>query len=235
MQMPFVERNTEGDVLLAIVPTVLLARIEMGIQHDVKDLVDSMAVQATFKKGPIDSDSSRNTVDFGGSSSDTNGTGHYLHRFDKSHVERGGSVKNFLMKGPHTLDKTVGKFATAFECVYKGSIMNEYDKSIERRFPSTDDIWESANTVGLAAGIKKGILPPFNGCKFYSSSSLGFGNNSESHHDLKNTRVSMGAACDAHASLTDTGHVLFLVHTPIGDGTWTAHAIPQEYMCVTYF
>jgi hypothetical protein len=147
MQMPFVERNTEGDVLLAIVPTVL-ARIEMGKEHNVKDLVDSMAVQATFKKGPIDSDSS-------GSSSDTNGTGHYLHCFDKSHVERGESVKNLLMKGTHTLDKTVGKFATAFKCVYKGSIMNEYDKSIERRFPSTDDIWESTNTVGLAAGIKK--------------------------------------------------------------------------------
>jgi hypothetical protein len=137
--MPFVERNTKGGVLLAIVPTVL-ATIEMGIErgYDVKDLVDSMAVQATLKKGTIDNDSSGNTVVFGGSSSDTNGTGHYLHCFDKSHL--GGSVKNLLMKGTHTLDKTVGKFATAFECAYKGTIMNEYDISMDRRFPLMDNI-----------------------------------------------------------------------------------------------
>ena len=42
---------------------------------------------------------------------------------------------------------------------------------------------------------------------------------------------------DKHGNLRehDTGHALFIVHTPNGDGTWTAHAIPQEYLMVTYF
>jgi hypothetical protein len=113
--------------------------------------------------------------------------------------------------------------------------MNEYDFNSLRSFPSVMHIWDAANSVALISGSENKIEAPFDGCTFYCAASVASGNTSETHTDGKNPTISMGTACDAHASLTDTGHVLLIHHTPNGDRTWTAHAIPQEYLTVTYF
>ena len=231
----FVERNAQGDIILAIVPPTLSTEQSGLDQNFVTTFVDGVLKRIPSDKLPKDYSSSSNTIDYGCSSSDHNGTGHYLHRFNKENNERGGSVKNILLKTKQEGHSNVGIFASAFQSQYERTFMNEFDIDSLQEFPSIEHIWKAANLVALEAGIENGIDPPFDGCTFYSSASVGIGNTSKPHHDRKNTMISMGTACDAHASLTDTGHVLFIVHTPNGDGTWTAHAIPQEYLTVTYF
>lgn len=234
MTRQYVERNGNGDVILVVVPSQVSA-VGFGLDSDfVKDFVDGV-VEEKSRKLPGDNNSAGNTVDFGYSSSGINGTGHYLHRFDRTHREVGGSVKNVLLKPVHKWHSSVAIFATSFESYYQKNVMEDYDWQTVNAFPSVIHIWHAADSVARHSGIFEGIVPPFNGCMSFSSASVGSGNSSLNHNDRKNSTVCMGTVCDAHASLTDTSHIVFIVHTPNDDGSWTAHAIPQEYMTVTYF
>jgi hypothetical protein len=63
----------------------------------------------------------------------------YIARFDKSHLEREGLVKNLLMKGIHELDKIFCSFATAFECVNKQRIMNKSSDTVALKIRKTSN------------------------------------------------------------------------------------------------
>jgi hypothetical protein len=61
------------------------------------------------------------------------------------------------------------------------------------------------------------------------------GNASEVHKDMKNTTLQMGGLCDGHLVVTDSSHVLLVIHTCQEDGTMKAHVVPQHFLATTYF
>jgi hypothetical protein len=181
-----------------------------------------------------------NTFNFGLGSSIMSGTGIFLHLFDKDHKERGGSVLNVMHKSAcHGFDKeanvAVSSLVRKLESFYLGKIVD--DTNLERycSFPSPIDIWQLAALISAMG--KKGIavLPPFLGCLAYSSSSMGIGNSSEPHFDQKIATVVSGAYCDAHAPLTASSHVVFIVHTSDGKGGIISNVIPQSRDVITFF
>jgi hypothetical protein len=129
----------------------------------------------------------------------------------------------------------VSSLVRKLESFYLGKIVD--DTNLERycSFPSPIDIWQSGALISAMG--KKGIavLPPFLGCLAYSSSSMGIGNSSEPHFDQKSATVVSGAYCDAHAPLTASSHVVFIVHTSDGKGGIISNVIPQSRDVINFF
>jgi hypothetical protein len=62
------------------------------------------------------------------------------------------------------------------------------------------------------------------------------GNASKVHKDMKNTTLQMVCLCDGHLIVTDSSHVLLVIHTRKEDGTsMKAHVVPQHFWATTYF
>jgi hypothetical protein len=84
MKSTFVERNAQGDIILAVIPPAISTR-QLGLDTTfMKNFVDRV-VKHRSRNIPHDNNSSENTINFGYSSSDHVGNGHYLHQ----HLWRG--------------------------------------------------------------------------------------------------------------------------------------------------
>jgi hypothetical protein len=59
-------------------------------------------------------------------------------------------------------------------------------------------------------------------------------NASEIHKDIKNTTLQMGGICDGHLVVTDSLHLLLVIHTRQEDGTMM-QVVPQHFLATTYF
>ncbi len=238
---PYILRDDNGNVLIALIPAHLVEpQFSSKENDDIEHLVQAVIADREHRP-PKDLNSAGNTFDWGMSSSDMNGTGTYLHRFDTNHNERGGSVKNVLLKGKparlsHKCGDVVSLVATKMERLYHDFVVGPEDRERDWEFPSIVDLWHAADRVARESGLSKGIQPPFGSCLSYSSASVGTGNSSRPHNDTKNASVITGGICDGHVCLTkDTGHVIFVVHTKNKNGHHTAHIIPQVFMAATFF
>jgi hypothetical protein len=239
MMEPFFETDRDGNVTFAVVPPCIARHTLDSGEVDYNHIL-LCVYEARRLSSAKNDDSSGNCFNFGCTSSTENETGAFLCRYDKSHTEKNGSVKNVLPRCKiEGFDaramELLSKIACKLERLHLDYVMTSHAWETLYKFPSLLDVWVAAKKVSEKSGDFRISAPTFRGCHSFPCATAGVGNKSKVHRDLKNTTIQMGGLCDGHISMMDSSHVVLVVHVQQEDGNIKAHVVSQHFLATTYF